>query len=290
MIYLDEIFGLVAETTEHSIKLYRHTGQDVDYSELARSGFLEAFQSIQSQRCLGADYIGFFIGEEQGLARFAGMWSVNNPHPVRGCLDMSRVPAGFEVAQYWNDKCHFYDLTKIDSYQRFENRLVVRWPTGRAASRWFRRPSGEIAPFEIVQLRPQGFLRSFPGFDNLTLSHSELRELEKLGDGGAGWIEALRSTRGVYLITDLESGDLYVGSATGAGGLWARWKVYAATVHGGNKLMLEASEKQDHVFASRLQFTVLETMSNLATRDDGLHAERRWKHKLGRKATILNAN
>jgi len=44
------------------------------------------------------------------------------------------------------------------------------------------------------------------------------------------------------------------------------------------------------VFADHLQFSVLETLGNLATRADGIAAEVRWKKKLGKRAIVLNGN
>lgn len=50
---------------------------------------------------------------------------------------------------------------------------------------------------------------------------------------------ALSGVKAVYLILDTKNGQQYVGSAYGDGGLLERWKCYADTFHGNNKLMKE---------------------------------------------------
>ena len=119
------------------------------------------------------------------------------------------------------------------------------------------------------------------------INFNELNSL--ISNDAAGWKEALSSTRGVYLITDSESGDQYVGSATGANGIWGRWRDYAKSGHGNNKIMIDRVQNIE-TFAGNLKFSILETLGNLATRQDGIAAEARWKSKLGKRATILNAN
>ncbi|MCF6327512.1 MAG: hypothetical protein L3J21_09515, partial [Devosiaceae bacterium] len=67
------------------------------------------------------------------------------------------------------------------------------------------------------------------------------------------------------------------------------WLNYGKNVQGGNKILLGRCES-DPSFREGLQYSILETLGNLATNRDGLNAEQRWKRKLGKKATTLNAN
>nr|GFC16447.1 hypothetical protein [Tanacetum cinerariifolium] len=72
----------------------------------------------------------------------------------------------------------------------------------------------------------------FPGFKAVDISHSTLKLVVK--EQIDSWRSALSSVAGVYLISDREHHMLYVGSATGEGGIWARWETYAHGGHGGN--------------------------------------------------------
>jgi hypothetical protein len=93
----------------------------------------------------------------------------------------------------------------------------------------------------------------------------------------------LAATGGVYLLVSTESGEQYVGSATGQEGFWARWEAYAQNGHGGNSL-LRARGRPPY------SISILETASTAATRDQVIASEQRWKKKLGSRAFGLNAN
>jgi hypothetical protein len=65
------------------------------------------------------------------------------------------------------------------------------------------------------------------------------RELFRSEDAHLDWRSRLSAVAGVYLILAETTGRLYLGSATGAEGIWGRWRKYAATGHGGNALLKE---------------------------------------------------
>lgn len=51
-------------------------------------------------------------------------------------------------------------------------------------------------------------------------------DLKRKIDNSDDWCRALRSHKGVYLITDKNTGKQYVGSAYGEDGIFGRWVVY----------------------------------------------------------------
>lgn len=70
---------------------------------------------------------------------------------------------------------------------------------------------------------------------------------------------ALEKITGVYCLTDKKTGKLYIGSATGSGGLAQRWGNYLDTKHGGNIKLIELyKEKGDKYFEENFTFTLLE--------------------------------
>lgn len=86
----------------------------------------------------------------------------------------------------------------------------------------------------------------------------------------------------MYLITDINKGKLYVGSATSDYGmLLQRWRSYADNGHGGNKRLKEIvdSDGIDYV-RSYFQYSILENYN--AKVDDGVILEREswWKEIL----------
>lgn len=95
---------------------------------------------------------------------------------------------------------------------------------------------------------------------------------------------------GVYLISDTESGALYVGSASGAGGIWQRWTDYAATGHGGNVELKVIVNGSGFDRARRFRFSILE-IADIHTGDaDVLEREAHWKRVLLSRSHGLNGN
>jgi hypothetical protein len=55
--------------------------------------------------------------------------------------------------------------------------------------------------------------RSFPGFEDIDLSFEELEALVR--NTRPDWMAALASVKGIYLISDTNTGKRYIGSAYG---------------------------------------------------------------------------
>lgn len=67
----------------------------------------------------------------------------------------------------------------------------------------------------------------FPGYRHVILPKVTLNLV--VDQDVPSWRAALSAVAGIYLITDMKTGKVYVGSATGDGGIWTRWSQYAAT-------------------------------------------------------------
>ncbi|SIS64874.1 GIY-YIG nuclease family protein [Salimicrobium flavidum] len=99
----------------------------------------------------------------------------------------------------------------------------------------------------------------------------------------------LSSVGGIYLIQDTTDGLQYVGSASGKEGILGRWKEYAKTGHGGNKILKQLIGA-DSTRAQKFKFTILQTLPATLTRNEVLAEERKYKEKLGSRAAGLNLN
>lgn len=84
-----------------------------------------------------------------------------------------------------------------------------------------------------------------------------------------------------------KTGDLYVGSAYGAIGVWGRWQQYAQTGHGGNKRLIELLAR-DSDYPDQFRFSLLQVLPKTLTRDEVIQREGMYKQKLGTRATGLN--
>lgn len=131
-------------------------------------------------------------------------------------------------------------------------------------------------------------IAEFPGFKTVNLSWDELRVI--VAQALPSWRAALSSVAGVYLITDTRSGGLYVGSATGQGGLWQRWCTYADNGHGGNaelrRLLSEEGPERQRAF----RYAILEIADTHASTEEVLRRESHWKTILLSRQKGLNSN
>ena len=115
-------------------------------------------------------------------------------------------------------------------------------------------------------------------WDELELTWSQLSVLPKR------WQATLAEWRGIYYIFDASDGKGYVGSAYGSSNLVGRWRNYAASGHGGNRLLRERDSQNFH-------FTILELVSPTMEFDEVIRRESTWKERLHtRKPNGLNDN
>ncbi len=122
----------------------------------------------------------------------------------------------------------------------------------------------------------------------MNLRFRELVTLVKAADAHRDWVAGLKAVGAIYLIVNSLTGEQYVGSATGEGGLWQRWSNYAKTRHGGNLRLADACQQPGCPEA--FTFSVLETFSKSLTTEEAVRLESFFKAKLGTRAFGLNAN
>ena len=170
-----------------------------------------------------------------------------------------------------------YEVELLELGETFIGRLKVGSPYNNRATRVnFENHYETFEVLEILRERYTG--QPFPGYENIDLSFSELETLFR--NSRTDWQAALESVRGVYLITDENTGKRYVGSAYGDQGIWSRWEEYAATGHGGDTELLELVESDPDYPRKHFRFAVLEYRS-VSTPEGIIHKrETFWKEVL----------
>ena len=108
-------------------------------------------------------------------------------------------------------------------------------------------------------------------------------------DSNREWHRMLSSISGVYLILNTATGQQYVGSAYGKGGIWQRWQYYSKNPAGGNKYITELLQKEPEAY-KKFQFTILRVLEPSATKEEVIVQEALLKQKLGSRVFGLNAN
>lgn len=149
----------------------------------------------------------------------------------------------------------------------------VEW--GAATRAWIQRADRQDK--QITELARTVAEPPFPGFSAFIADLSQIAALP------VAWREALGAARGIYLLACPRTGELYVGSASGGDGFIGRWDQYAADGHGGN-LGLKGREP------SNFQVSILEVAGSLASVEEIIALEERWKVKLRSRQAGLNRN
>ena len=108
---------------------------------------------------------------------------------------------------------------------------------------------------------------AMPEWQTITLTWEELEVLP------TRWKVAMSEWRGVYYIFDVSDNVGYVGSAYGQDNVLGRWLVYAASGHGGNKLLRKRDPKN-------FRFSILERVSPDMSEGDVIRLEATWKERL----------
>ena len=127
----------------------------------------------------------------------------------------------------------------------------------------------------------------FDDYLDFSLSYAELRELFASPDAHREWRARLEAVGGVYLILAEHTGEQYVGSASGSGGIWQRWRDYAQSGHGGN-VKLQKLMDADSAYPNSFRFSILQVTPKTISRDALLKQEAMVMDKLGSRVHGLN--
>lgn len=188
-----------------------------------------------------------------------------------------------------------YKLELQDLHSEYIKRLIIKLkrPVGRDLYlRWYETLQDSQLNPEIYELAPDAKLGTFPGYQNVRLRHHEMQRI--IANEEPSWRDALSSVKGVYVITDLSDGRLYVGSASGeANGLWQRWSGYAhlKNLTGGNKELesMRVSLGDDHIIGN-FQYSILEIFDPKTSAATILQRESFWKLALDSRKHGMNHN
>jgi len=236
----------------------------------AGDGQFELYQALQGHNCTFpvGGYLASFVVTPARETLFVGMYSVLKKGSIKGEI---RCPVKGTICK--SPGHILYDLAEHPALSAYRGRVVIEW--GLGARSWIQR--AERQPKQLLEIRASFQEPVFPGFQEFRWNLDELDALP------VKWQEVLRASRGVYVLTCLQTGELYVGSAFGDDGFQGRFAQYALDNHGGNVLLKKRSPKP-------YQLSILETVSSLATPEDVIRRERIWKEKLGSRAFGLNLN
>lgn len=197
---------------------------------------------------------------------------------------IKRVVEEFNVQQGVN-----YRGEELPEYRALFGRVIIRFhKTFMTQGRYYREIMNDLVVNQILPDQYDG--DNFPGYDNVRLSYWQLSAI--INKAKQDWVAALRSQKAVYLITDKNTGKLYVGSATSDNGmLLQRWTAYVKNGHGGNKELMALVEKLGFEYVkSHFQYSILENYNQKVEDKVILERESWWKETLQSRKWGYNAN
>ena len=187
-----------------------------------------------------------------------------------------------------------YELTLMEDYKEYRKRLIVKLkkPIGRDLyNRLYKNIQDTLEP-EVYEIAPNTKLGHFPGYQNVTLSHPQMQQI--ISRNEPSWKQALMNVKGVYVITDLSNGKLYIGSASGnTDGIWQRWSDYAniENLTGGNKLLNEIKlDKGKDYIINNFQYSILEIFDTKTKANTIINRENYWKNVFCTRKYGMNYN
>jgi GIY-YIG catalytic domain len=267
MITIQELISLKTDLFKNSTALLvRHKDSRVEYRDILkdREKLIE-YQKHQSRKIFrGADFLISFIGQERSKSLLLGFFKIN------GVVT--------------NDKGFYYDIEELNICEDLVDRVVIDW--GKASLAWVQYYNKNIK--EVLEILPKGYLGEFPGLTNFILDFHELKRLVDNPDANREWKSHLASINGIYMILDKATGNQYIGSACGNGGVWQRWSEYSRNKHGNNIVLAKLCNDVD--YHKNFQYTVLQTLPSNLPKNEVIKLENLYKKKFGTKTYGLNMN
>ncbi len=189
-----------------------------------------------------------------------------------------------------SDACGIgYEAVETEKYKKYFGRVLVKYHnTNKSMGRTYESLINELEVLEVLNDHFTG--NDFPGYENVRLTYKQLKNI--IDRQMPGWIAALQNQKAVYLITDTNTGKLYVGSATAQRGmLLQRWSNYIFDGHGGNEGLKELVNSKGFDYIKKyFQYSILENYNARMDDDYVLKRESWWKNTLKSREFGLNKN
>jgi hypothetical protein len=277
---LNELF-LGKGIDPHDVLVFRHRPNEPELNKVFpllaadRPDLFNAYQQTHGAKVekamTKARYVASFIAHGGGKALFVGLYKIGKTKPLTHA-QYWRVPVHVELKKLGmtgfvtesRASCLWFNLTLMDFYTSWKGKLIVDWPPPERS--WWRRAHRNVIPVHAV-LEDSALDAAMESWNEIDFTWNEIAILPKR------WQAKLSEWRGIYYIFDTSDGKGYVGSAYGAQNILGRWQRYAASGHGGNRLLRQRDPQN-------FRFTILELVSPNMEAGDVIRLEASWKERL----------
>ncbi len=235
---------------------------------------IETFKNNETEALLGGHYSNYNKNKSfkqgqitVGLIRIKpneNLWLLFHIGKITKDLNKFSGNDGYEFSGN-----NAYEYETLLEYEKYFGRLIVRFKN--TSQNMIRNASSVIEQCEVEQILPDIFDNDiFPGYDKVNISWKELSiVLEK-----DTWKTALQNQKGIYLITDVSNGKLYVGSAYGDEMILTRWRSYIKTAHGNN---VELRSLDTNYIKDNFRFSILDIYKSTTSQEIIIERENWWK-------------
>jgi len=185
-----------------------------------------------------------------------------------------------KVLKKYNDVGFEYEIKS--EYQKYFGRVIVNYHN--KSQNLIRNASSIIDDCYISQIIEDKFEdEEFPGYENINISWQKLKRIINK----SSWRTALQNQKGVYLITDISNGKMYVGSASGKDMILGRWESYIKTYHGNN---VDLKILSDNHIKTNFRYSILDIFKSTIDDKVILARENWWKNTLQTRKFGYNKN
>ena len=261
IIYLSEIFDHLQPLNEYKIHFAKFSGTE------PLDAYMRDFDEWEAWNCWSK-------GKDDFNRKY--IFSLINFYPERDTWLFGGI---WEVVEkdFSNGNKYPYTIALCEDYKKFIGRLKIKYSH---KDRQVRNRMENYFPHLVLKeiLEEPYSIHKFPGYKNLDVPFLTLENV--INKDHPSWKNAL-SVKGIYLITDTQTGKKYVGKASGEHGFWQRWSDYINDGHGGDVDLKKLIDSNGGLQYARenYKFTLLEIVeSNLE--DDIDARESYWKRVL----------
>jgi|SRR5579871_1026830 len=182
-----------------------------------------------------------------------------------------------------------YVIRLVKQGQEYIGRLLFQHPGPGVQGRAFL-PETYYDQLKVIQIFEKPYDgEAFCGAESINHDFSVLESIFR--QGRTDWKAALENVKGVYLVADKTNGRMYVGSAYGQFGIWARWSCYIETGHGWNDELTRLIRQKGIEYArSNFKFSILELFTMKTADGEVCDRESHWKKVLLSREFGYNRN
>lgn len=175
-----------------------------------------------------------------------------------------------------------YEHEDLPDYQKYVGRLIIKFKN--KAQTMIRNADSVIDECYVSQILPDTFDNDlFPGYEKVNISWGEMNRLLDKDN----WKTALQNQKGVYLLTDISNGRMYIGSAYGENMILGRWRAYLQNGHGGNIGLKRLTF--DHI-KHNFKYSILDIYKSTTDDQVIINRESWWKEVLQSRQFGYNEN